>query len=179
MRPRPDAFTLVELLIVILIVGVLAATAIPQFTDTSADAKLSALDQDLVSVRAAIELYHYQHSRTYPGVVAKHRTSVSGDLTNHSSANDAFANQMQYYSDASGNTCEEKSTSYPFGPYLRRGVPANPLPDERAATPDAACAVNVSTSNAGLSADSNPGTGWKASSATGEFIANHQDYDER
>ena len=42
-------FTLVEILIVVVILSVLAAIAIPQFNSSTEDAKLSALDTDLAS----------------------------------------------------------------------------------------------------------------------------------
>ncbi len=170
-------FTLVELLVVIIIIGILAAVAIPQFGQSSRDAKIAALDQDLACVRSAIELYRYQHSGTYPGTSARHRDDTSTSLSAHASPIDAFTRQLALYSDADGDTCAEKSTDYPYGPYLRRGIPKTPLP---AATADGAeAAVSVTTDTTPLTADTSPTTGWKASSETGEFIANNPDYASR
>ncbi len=61
------AFTLVEILIVVIILGILAAIVIPQFTEASNDARASALASDLQSVRAQIELYKMQHLGSLPG----------------------------------------------------------------------------------------------------------------
>jgi general secretion pathway protein G len=59
------AFTLVELLIVVIILGILAAVVIPQFSDASDDARLSSLTTNLQVIRGQIELYKIQHS-VYP-----------------------------------------------------------------------------------------------------------------
>ncbi len=175
-RPRAG-FTLVELLIVVMIIGILAAVAIPQFGDTSTDAKIAALDQNLACVRSAIELYYFQHNDTYPGTIASHKETQLAPGSAHTSASDAFVKQLTLYSDASGNTSSEKGAEFPFGPYLRQGIPANPLPAATAAR--APAAVSVVSQTTPLAADDAPTTGWKASSITGEFIANNATYASR
>jgi general secretion pathway protein G len=59
------AFTLVELLIVVIILGILAAVVIPQFSDASDDARLSSLTTNLQTIRGQIELFKIQHA-AYP-----------------------------------------------------------------------------------------------------------------
>ena len=59
-------FTLVEILIVVIILGILAAIVIPQFTDASNDARLSAQQSDLQTIRGQLELYRMQHTGSYP-----------------------------------------------------------------------------------------------------------------
>jgi general secretion pathway protein G len=61
-------FTLVEILIVVVILGILAAIVIPQFTNASQEAKLSALKSNLQTVRAQIQLYKIQHNDSPPAV---------------------------------------------------------------------------------------------------------------
>jgi general secretion pathway protein G len=60
-------FTLVEILIVVVILGILAAIVIPQFTEASTEAKTSSLCTDLQTVRSQIELYKIQHNDNMPG----------------------------------------------------------------------------------------------------------------
>lgn len=54
---RTKAFTLVELLIVIIIIAVLAAIAIPKFSNSSQRSKESALRAELSLLRNAVELF--------------------------------------------------------------------------------------------------------------------------
>jgi prepilin-type N-terminal cleavage/methylation domain-containing protein len=46
MKTKRSGFTLVEILIVVVILGILAAIVIPQFTEASTEAKLSSLCTD-------------------------------------------------------------------------------------------------------------------------------------
>ena len=65
LRRRTGAFTLVELLIVCIILGVLAATIIPQFFGATKDAKLSAAKSDISELDAAVERFYINMDR-YP-----------------------------------------------------------------------------------------------------------------
>jgi len=65
-----SGFTLVEILIVVVILGILAAIVIPQFTEASTEAKESSLCTDLQTMRSQIELYKVQHNDNLPGAGA-------------------------------------------------------------------------------------------------------------
>ena len=66
MNAKKSGFTLVEILIVVVILGILAAIVIPQFTEASTEAKFSSLCTDLQTLRSQIELYKVQHNDTPP-----------------------------------------------------------------------------------------------------------------
>ena len=54
------AFTLIEILIVVVILGILAAVVVPQFTNASEDANDAAVRTQLQTLRGQIELYRAQ-----------------------------------------------------------------------------------------------------------------------
>jgi general secretion pathway protein G len=98
MTTRKSGFTLVEILIVVIILGILAAIVIPQFTNASQDARKSSLVSQLQTLRSQIELFKLQHGDTLPDLV-----------TNW--------NPMTQTSTYNNNT---------FGPYMQ-AIPINPL----------------------------------------------------
>ena len=63
-----QGFTLVEILIVVVILGILAAIVIPQFTSASEDARASSLISQLQTVRSQLELYQIQNNGEYPTI---------------------------------------------------------------------------------------------------------------
>lgn len=99
-------FTLVEILIVVVILGILAAIVIPQFTQASTEAKVSSLQSNLQSIRSQIELYKIQHNDLPP---------VS-DQT--------FVDEMTGFTDIA--RAVGTGSAFPFGPYLTK-MPVNPF----------------------------------------------------
>ena len=68
LRLNRQGFTLVELLIVIIVIAVLAAIAIPKFVNSSARSKEASLHADLKLVRNAIQLFQ-NDTGCYPAVI--------------------------------------------------------------------------------------------------------------
>ena len=69
MRRSEHGFTLVELLIVTVILGVLAAIAIPKFRNTKEQAIVATLKADLRNLATAQESYTYDFSTYYAGAL--------------------------------------------------------------------------------------------------------------
>ncbi len=70
-------FTLVEILIVVVILGILAAIVIPQFTNASTEAKESSLVSNLQGIRSQIELYKINHNDNLPADAAALVTALT------------------------------------------------------------------------------------------------------
>lgn len=60
------AFTLIEILIVVVILGILAAIVIPQFTKASEDAQAGNVQTQLQTIRNTVELYRVRNNGAYP-----------------------------------------------------------------------------------------------------------------
>lgn len=67
---RPSAFTLIELMIVIVILGILAAVATPQFANASSEARRSSLATMCRTMANQVQLYKLQHGDTLPDLAA-------------------------------------------------------------------------------------------------------------
>ena len=102
---RRSGFTLIEVLIVVVIMAVLAATIIPQFSASTDDAKDSSLRFNMHTLRSQIELYKIHHN-TYPAI-------SDGKLPQLTSATNA------------GGTVGT-GDSFPYGPYIADELPGNP-----------------------------------------------------
>jgi general secretion pathway protein G len=108
-----SGFTLVEILIVVVILGILAAIVIPQFTEASTEAKVSSLVSDLQTMRSQIELYKIQHNDLYPG-----QDAAGGDI-----AADNFVADLTGYTTVDGAAAAAPGDGV-YGPYLQK-MPMN------------------------------------------------------
>ena len=68
-RSSKKGFTLIEVLIVIVIMAILAAAIVPQFTDASQDAKVATAIHNLKTLRTQIRLYQAQHNGDAPATL--------------------------------------------------------------------------------------------------------------
>lgn len=57
-RAEEDGFTLIELLVVIIVLGIFAVVAIPNYMDIQSEAKIAAVKGRLAAIRGGIELMH-------------------------------------------------------------------------------------------------------------------------
>ena len=174
-RSIQKGFTLVELLIVVIILAILAAIVVPQFSASTDDAKVSSLKATLAGVRSAIDLYYQQHGK-YPSAItpAPGGTCTGAGVVLGAGAVDsdaAFTEQMTLYTNAAGGACSSQMASlFTLGPYLKQGLPADPIMNVSTLTV-------VAAGNLSMIADGVLG-GWKYDNKTGRFIMNHTTYDD-
>lgn len=114
---RQSGFTLVELLIVVVILGILAAVAIPQFNNSAEEARASNLQSNLAILRNSLEFYRTNHAGKYPGYPVGGGTPTE-TLT---------VNQLTLSSKSDGATAAVGTTGFDYGPYIRENVPTNPV----------------------------------------------------
>lgn len=78
---RKNGFTLVELVVVVLILGILAAIAAPKIITNTNEAEDSGISQTLANVRDAIELYRAENGAYPPNAAANDlHTELDGYL---------------------------------------------------------------------------------------------------
>ncbi len=112
------SFTLVEILIVVAILGILAAIVLPTFQDHITEAKEAAAKDNLRILRNAIEIYAAQHNNVPPGYI---NGDTEGDPTYT-----VYWLQMMDASNAAGQTAAVGTPGYEYGPYLSE-YPENPF----------------------------------------------------
>jgi prepilin-type N-terminal cleavage/methylation domain-containing protein len=105
-RKPVTGFTLIEVLIVVMLLGIIAGIVIPHFTSNSAKAKEAALAKTVQTIRAQVILYKLQHGDQLPNL------PPSSSLGNH------FRPLMEV------STFGTPPQNY--GPYLL-SVPVNPV----------------------------------------------------
>jgi general secretion pathway protein G len=146
-------FTLIEVLIVVVILGILAATVLPQFASSTANAKESSLRADLSQIRAQVQLYKFQHD---------------GSLPTGTAAN--VVSQLTMATDISGNTAAVGTAGYPYGPYLIGQLPTNPYNGGNGLLVKTAA---ISATDVDPTAvQGSVKVGWIYSTVTGQVIAN-------
>ena len=145
-RTFNKGFTLIEILIVVIILGILAAIVIPQFSNASTAAKTSAVSSTAQSLRQQVALYKLQHSDNLPTVAT-------------------FWTKMTTATDSAGAAyVAGTSTDGPFGPYMQ-SIPANSLNGSSTVIDSAvqyvagASPASATTANCGWAYDFTGGSG--------------------
>jgi prepilin-type N-terminal cleavage/methylation domain-containing protein len=143
---RRSAFTLIEVLIVVIIMAVLAATIIPQFSSSTQDAKESSLKFNLHTIRSQIEMYKANHTGLLPKLAT-------------------FKVQMTEKTDVNGT----KTGDLTCGPYIQGDVPVNPFNGSNTLV----AVATPGTVPTGVVAG---GAGWQYDETTGGFYPNNAEF---
>jgi general secretion pathway protein G len=161
-RKSHSGFTLVELLIVVIILAILAAIIVPQFSGATDDAAQSAYDTNIANIRAAIDLYRQQHTE-YPGaVLSSGGTCITGTAVVGAVGAPAFIAQLKNYTNTAGEACTgTDANEFKYGPYLKDDLPNNPLGTNNTVVVVTDGVLGLTSSGSG---------GWRFDSVTGEFI---------
>ena len=149
-----SAFTLIELLLVVVILGILAAVAIPQFSDSSGEARASTLQSNLAVLRNAIEYYRVNHNGKFPGYPAAGGTPTEAETIN----------QLTLSSKVDGSSAAIGTAGFGFGPYIRERLPTNPV--------NTLATVLVLKDGDTFPAAADNSTGWVYQPSTGRIRAN-------
>lgn len=110
-------FTLVEIVVVTIILGVLAAMVVPKFSNAQSVAKASALKNELRHFRTQAMVYRAQHgvSPGHPGG----NPALPADMA-------TLTEQFTRYTNAKGAVSPVISKEFRFGPYMTQ-LPVNPI----------------------------------------------------
>ncbi len=151
---KAKAFTLVEILTVVLLLGILAAIVIPAIAGGTTSAKESALATDLQLLRRFILVYKSQHLEISPGY-------PSGN-TSAAPTEQAFIEHATISSNANSETAPVGTVGFNRGPYMQK-IPINPFNGEST--------VQMLGNAEAFPADADDSHGWIYKAATSEIRA--------
>ena len=110
MQRTTKGFTLIELVMVIVVIGVLAAIAIPKFMDFSDDARVAAGKGDLEALRSAASNYYASSATNFPSV-ASFPTGKQQLIVNLSNTLGTITSAHFSYTSSSGTvTCTQSAS---------------------------------------------------------------------
>ncbi len=159
-------FTLIEMLVVVIILGILAMIIVPQISVSTDDARLNSLQTNLNSLRSAIEVYAAQHANRYPGTYSEADGTTA--VADNAAAKAALLAQLTQFTDVNGMVSGTKTATFKYGPYLKTGtLPLNPFNENGDVVVDFAQAdITAARAPAGA------GEGWQYFAPIGVFFAN-------
>ncbi len=112
------AFTLVELLVVVLVLGIIAAIIVPSFSDAAHSARSVTLMENLRTMRMQIQVFKAKHRDVPPGYPDMDTTA--------SPTEEAFVAQLTGIAQGQGESQDEGDKDLVYG-FLLREIPYNPV----------------------------------------------------
>lgn len=91
-RTRASGFTLIELMVVIVILGIMGAAAYSFFGGATADAEYNRADGEIRNMVDNIKLYYQRHNRNYPESLDQLNEFLDGGLN----LEDPWGNPYEY-----------------------------------------------------------------------------------
>jgi general secretion pathway protein G len=159
---RRNAFTLYEVLIVVVLLGILAAVVLPSFTGYTVSARESAVKDTLMTMRTQIEFYRMQHDGTLPGYM--NGNPISEMLL-----------ELQFIATTTVTGAVSPSTTptspYLYGPYVKK-LPENPFNN----LTNIAYVAEATAFSAVVDGTS---SGWLYKKETGDFVINWTGMDSK
>lgn len=144
------ALTLIEVLIVVVVMGIIAAVVLPRIKSTSDDAKHSTLEHNMAVLRSQIELYYFAHNNQYPQII----DNDLPQLTNPTNVRGQIG---------------PGGPEFPLGPYVVGELPPNPFDNSRKVSPVAQPGQKPAAPVGSLG-------GWQYDATTGNIWPNHGEY---
>ena len=160
-RARERGFTIIEILIVVVVLGILAAVVLPQFSNASNVARENSLKDDLRYLRTQILVFKAQHRDVAPG--------YPGGNTAAPPTEAAFVDQMTKPTNERCQIGPAPGPAFPHGPYIQK-VPPNPINSKSQI-------LVVKNGDAMPATSPGPAYGWIYKPETQEIIANSDQVD--
>lgn len=148
---RTRGFTLVEILIVVVLLGVLAAIVIPSFANSGTAARAGSMATNLNMLRRFVLIYTSHHQEVAPGYTDGPGSALSDEV---------FADQAMLSSNVLGETAARGTAGYPYGPYLSK-IPTNPF--------NGLATIQMVADGDAMPAEADNSHGWIYKAATGEI----------
>jgi prepilin-type N-terminal cleavage/methylation domain-containing protein len=154
---KKKAFTLIEVIVAVSILGILAAIVLPMFLGSSVQTKEAAARDALHMMRSQIELYRFEHKGVVPGYINGFPATITV-LTKQFTMTTSITGTLN-----PSTTPTIPTSTYLYGPYVQK-LPVNPFNN--------LSTIKIVPSATAFPAAADKTTGWLYKKETAEFKLN-------